>query len=197
MKLSLSFVFYSVLIYGTICCANVAAEDTKDVDVTSDMEKSDAHENVEDEPCITEYLKNKGKLDASFPSEKPSPLCRFTMIEVIRIVREMFKDKMKTVLPNEIDCFMTEYDKSLTVDNVLTIAMIKIVDLPETERDALSVGPLNAMKDQLKEMCTKCGVGDEKFMLIFGKIFETKRKTTTKTSTDSETASKTAASETA
>lgn len=171
MKSSASLLLCSVLIFGAICWINVAAEDTKTGDTGSEVSvvKGD-----DDEPCIIQYLKSKGKLDQTFPSEQPSPLCRFTMIEVIRIVRDIVKDRMEEVLPTEANCFMTEYDKSSLLDTVLTIAIINTSNsLTETKKTEMKVTPLNEFKEQLKTVTNKCGIDDQKFESTFGELFDT------------------------
>lgn len=203
MKFSASIILCSFVIYATISSVNVAAEETTIPDtstsktttttthdtntsertipdtststITSDVVSSnDTVEIANEKPCISQYLKNIGKLDDTFPYETPTAPCNDTMIEVFRVVREMINDTITSVLPSETDCLMTEYDKSTTRDTVLTILQIKMSDLlVDTRKDTLLVRPVNDLEQQLKAMTNQCGLNDETFRTMFGKLFET------------------------
>lgn len=187
MKLNFLFVLCSVFIYGKISCVN--AEETKNVDVSSDVDASNGRMCDDMPPCVVQYLKSKGKLANTFPSEKASAKCRFIMIEVFSAVRDIIKDTIIEVSPNDADCFMIEYDKTQTVDTYLTLTMIRKADsLTETQKNSLMISPLNELDEQFKSIITQCGVDKKyKFLSIFGKGVETETKLAT-----SETASKTA-----
>lgn len=159
MKLNFWFVLCSVLVCGTICCVN--AEETKNVDVSSDVDASGAGlcDDINDmPPCVIQYLKSKGKLENTFPSEKSScKKCRFIMIQVFSAVRNNVKKTIKEVSP-DADCFMIEYDNTLIVDTILTLTMIGKADsLTETQKDSLMINPLNELNDKLKSIITQCG----------------------------------------
>lgn len=169
MKLKFSFLLCSVLIYGTLLCSNVTADE-----IIVDEETDGSHD---DEPCIVQHLKSKGKLPNDFPSPKASSLCRFTMIEVFRIVKEGLRDKMKQELPNKVDCIMEMYEQNETADIVLKIAIVKTTDsLTEDKQKTLLESPLNELKEHLTSTAKGCGIDGDTFMQHFRRIFETRHR---------------------
>ncbi|XP_037044406.1 uncharacterized protein LOC119080262 [Bradysia coprophila] len=188
MKVRFSFALCCVFIYATICCANVAAEETVNVDVSSDRDVGDNGGIRVDEPCIVQYLKEKGRLNDDFPSRIRSSLCRFTMVRVLGFVRQIISGAMTNVAPKEADCFMAEYDKTQTVDSALVVAVIRTTpDLTEEQKENLITKPLNELKEKLNENADKCGVDEKMFKSVFGRIFESKGRRTTSSKDSSET----------
>lgn len=166
MKFNFSFLLCSVLIYGTL---NVTADE-----VIVEEGTDGSHD---DEPCIVQHLKSKGKLPNDFPSPKPSSLCRFTMVEVFRIIKESLRDRMKVELPNKVDCIMEMYEKNEIADMFLKIAIIKSTDsISEDKQNTLLESPLNQVKEQLKSIATTCGIDGDSFMQLFSRMFEKKRR---------------------
>lgn len=154
----------------TICCLHTSAGRIV-------LDRNDGSR--DDSACITQYLKNKGKLANDFPSVKASSVCRFIVVEIVRIVGEIVKGRITKEMPNDVDCIVKEYERNQLVDNLLKIALI-------VKSDKLTVaGKITALeiaRDELKEqkkvIGATCGLEVEKFSQVLDKILEPQRNET-------------------
>lgn len=172
MKLSFSFLLCSVLIYSTILCSNVSAEEIA-------VEESDGV--ADDDTCIVQYFKSKGKLPEDFPSKKASStLCRFTMIEVQRVIREIIKSELKEKLPKETDCVMEQFEKNQGMDLFLLVGIILAGD-KKCQHEGLLQGSRDETKELFKTTAVTCGLNEDMLMPVYGAMFEKKTETKTET----------------
>lgn len=155
MKLSLSLLLCSVLLYGTLFCLNVSADE-------EDNESGEG--DTDDNTCITDYLKNKEKLADDVPSVKASSLCSDTMTELVRIVNELVKTKMETEVPDEANCVMEEFEKKEIVDLVLKMQLIRsTAELSEFQKMTKMQSTLNELQEELKAVGSSCGFEETNF----------------------------------
>lgn len=159
MKLSVSFILCGALIYATICCVNVAAEETMPHNIKL--------------PCLVQYLKIKGTLEKDFPSANVNEtVCRLSMTNAERYVRIDVKDKIERNLPGDVDCIMREYEKRETLDLILAIGIVTDGgSLTPTEKNANSVRLHNELKKQIKATANECGIDEELFLAVVVKAF--------------------------
>lgn len=115
MKFSFSFLLCSVLIYVTILCLHVTAEETKI------FNKNDGF--IDDIfPCETQYLKDFPSLKASSPS------CRRRMLELRSVLITTINAYLEKNWPNDVKCIQKDEKYENFIDSRLKIEIIGILE---------------------------------------------------------------------
>lgn len=173
MKLRVSFVMCSVLIYCIVSCPSAAASDESN----SNESKSDSDEDFRE--CAGQYLKSKGKLDIEITSSKKSSMCLFGMNFALRALRDVFENKVRKDMPNEATCIMNEFDKADMLDFIIQIGYIQGNEkVPEDERKTALAAMENLGDEKLKVIATTCGVDSEKLESMFDNGFDSSEEKT-------------------
>lgn len=151
--------FSIILCIGIIFCLSVsdaapATDDNDDGGISGRGIKVDTHE------CTGQYLKNKGLIASDVPIGNSSPImCRVFLQNFIPHARKSFENKVKTKLPTESDCLMTEFDKSGITDYLHKAAFYNTDEsLTATEAENILATLFTEGQTLLTTIATACGV---------------------------------------
>jgi len=86
--------------------------------------------------CMVQYLKGKGLLDESFPSDNPSPYCRLAIAPVMQGLEKGFKAQLASKEGVKTECIYPKLNDAGFVDQLmkLEVLMASNGDKSETER---------------------------------------------------------------
>ncbi len=167
MKLSYSFMFFVVLIYGTLCCFEVTADNDSD-----DTAKANSI------ACTLQNLKTTGTLSDDFPLNTNPTSCdkARTMTSIYEDILWNLAHLMDMEMPDKKKCVITEFEtKDKILDRYLAIPTIAMADfLTETEKGTHISSLRNEFRQQLEDIAAKCGAETVKFLSYFNRHFDDK-----------------------
>lgn len=159
MKLYISVILF-IGIISCLCVAAPATDDDGDDGGTSGRGlKVDLHE------CTGQYLKSKGKLFTDVPTGNSRPeMCHALLRDVVPGARVRFENKAKEILPNEVVCLMTEFDKGEVADFIIEVVFYKTYEsFSATEKKIYYASIETVGHNLLNTMASACGIEKERF----------------------------------
>lgn len=122
------------------------------------------------EACLVQYLREKGKLNASIQSlQQPIDLCKSAITPLgVRNAEITAKYQFEAYAPNQVDCLISEFKDREAADYLLKIRVFLLNEyLNKTEKDAEFEAVRNEFKNELKQMAASCGADSEKVIESF------------------------------
>lgn len=149
-----------LFIRSLVCCSISIVECTMKlkilltlVAVTVEVSQCISSELDEGKKCVVQYLKEKGKLNPNFPSNKPNPNCRLVLGLVVSAIENGMIESLTYSSPNSA-CVTNEFKNRESIDIFMKIEAITLnKEMNENEIEM----QLKEAKDELKENLNQIG----------------------------------------
>lgn len=125
--------------------------------VIVEVRQSISSELDEGKKCVIQYLKEKGKLNANFPSGKPDPNCRLMLALVIKGIESGTIERLTYSSPNSADCVTNEFKNRESLDVFMKIEAITLnKELNENDTEMQLKEANNELKEHLNGIGEAC-----------------------------------------
>lgn len=115
--------------------------------------------------CFIEYLKAKGKLDATFPAPESDPsICQRVVPNVKEAIISDIKVQIGSLITDDdelVDCVHKEFVNREAVDDSIKMTIVKLNKLlNETEKAMEVEAARNKLRSTLEDIAAICGIDE-------------------------------------
>lgn len=137
--------------------------------------------------CVGQYLKDKGKLEFEFNSNRENTFqCSFAIQFALGALRNIVEYQVDREVPNGSRCVLKEFDRLDTWDHIFKMGFIGTTDkIPESERATKLANMKNSTEMMLVGVATACEIDRQKLGAIVEYYFPSESEANTLFTTES------------